>query len=341
MEEHPKVTSKPRRKRKRPELWKRNIRKKNRDEGKKYESVKGVLKPAAKVGGPCKKYCRLKCFDVPEAQRLQIFNAYYGLGNYSRQRDLILSNSEKTEKKIRTTQHESKRKYSISYFLPVDGKRRKVCKPMFLSTLGIKKGVVDIAMAKRSNENISASDGRGKGKGKTLNPTLVQDIKSHIESFPCVPCPSHYCRADIERKYLDSFLNLPTMYRMYVQWCRENGRPEAKLSTYRNIFKDNYNLGFHRPRKDQCRICVAFINKENITDEEANDFKVHQQLKESAREQKRTDKEIAVTNDQIVSCNKFYLVLVTHEQCLILQTSIATYNFTIYNVGNRKGDCFM
>ncbi|XP_050311290.1 uncharacterized protein LOC126746909 [Anthonomus grandis grandis] len=307
MEEHPEVTSKPRRKRKRPELWKRNIRKKNRDEGKKYESVKGVIKPAAKMGGPCKKSCRLKCFDVPEAQRLQIFNAYYGLGNYSRQRDFILSNSEKTEKKIRTTQHESKRKYSISYFLPV------VCKPMFLSTLGIKKGVVDIAMAKRSNKNISASDGRGKGKGKTLNPTLVQDIKSHIESFPCVP--SHYCRADIERKYLDSFLNLPTMYRMYVQWCRKNGRPEAKLSTYRNIFKDNYNLGFDRPRKIQCRICVAFNNKENITDEEANDFEVHQQLKESAREQNvRTNKlplPVIKLLVAILTWNKFYLVLVT------------------------------
>lgn len=27
------------------------------------------------------------------------------------------------------------------------------------------------------------------------------------------------------------------------------GKPEAKLSTYQNIFKDNYNLGFHQPRK--------------------------------------------------------------------------------------------
>lgn len=99
MEEHPKVTEKPRRKRKAPELWKRNIRKKNRDEGKEYETVKGVIKPAAEIRGPCNESCRLKCFNIPETQRLQIFNAYYGLGNYSRQRDFILSNSEKKREK--------------------------------------------------------------------------------------------------------------------------------------------------------------------------------------------------------------------------------------------------
>lgn len=50
----------------------------------------------------------------------------------------------------------------MSYFLPIDGNKKKVCKAMFINTLGIKKGVVDIAMAKRSKENISVPDGRGK-----------------------------------------------------------------------------------------------------------------------------------------------------------------------------------
>ena len=162
----------------------------------------------------------------------------------------------------------------MNYFLPIAGNRRKVCKPMFINTLGIKKGV-DIAMAKRSKENIAESDGRGKGSSKSLEPTMVQDIKSHIQRFSCVP--SHYCRADTERKYLDSCLNLATMYRMYIKWCRENGRPEAKLFTYRNIFKDNYNLGFYRPKKDQCPICVAFNSEVNPTEKMLQDYEAHKQ----------------------------------------------------------------
>lgn len=40
-------------------------------------------------------------------------------------------------------------------------------------TLGIRKDAVDIAMQKRSNENIAASDGCGKSMSGTLDPAIV------------------------------------------------------------------------------------------------------------------------------------------------------------------------
>lgn len=345
MQEYPEITNKPRRKKRKPEMWQRNIRKKNRLEGKEYVSTKGIIKPAVKIMPPCNKTCRIKCFTIPEAERLKIFEAYYQLADYSRQRDFIHANSEKEIKKNNTTQNKSRRNYSVNYFLPINGIRKKVCKPMFLNTLGIKKGVVDIALKKRTKENVATSDGRGKRNSKILDPAIVRDIISHIQSFPCVP--SHYCRAESTRKYLDASLNLATMYRMYVQWCQENNeKAPAKLSTYRNVFKDNFNLGFHTPRKDQCRVCVAFNNDAYPTEGTKTNYETHLKLKDNARDAKRLDKEVAATNNTIVSCNfDLQQVLLCpadpKNNALFYKRRLATYNFTIYNVVTKQGDCFM
>lgn len=82
---------------------------------------------------------------------------------------------------------------------------------------------------------------------------MKNGIKMHIEMFPVVP--SHYSRSETEIKYLNCDLNIKAMYRLY--WCDENNVPKAKESAYRNVFVNEYNLGFHRPKKDQCRLCVA------------------------------------------------------------------------------------
>ncbi|KAK9696009.1 hypothetical protein QE152_g32173 [Popillia japonica] len=232
---------------------------------------------------------------IPECQRLSIFKTYYELTNYTPQRNFITANTQKFQKKTRTvTGEESRRNFSIRYFFPVDGTKRRVCKPMFLNTLGIKKVVVDITMKKLLQHNIATCDGRGKGK-RTLDPQIVEDIKMHV--------PSHCVRADTSRKYLDSFVNLPTMYRMYEQWYQENSRSKGKLSAYRNIFNNNFNLGFYKPRKDQCRVCVAFENEKNATEQMKNNYEIHLNCKEEAREAKRNDKEYAFENNYEIHLN--------------------------------------
>lgn len=344
MQEHPVESNKPRRKRRQPATYPRNIRKRSRLEGKEYLSTKSVLVPAAQMKPPCKETCKLKCFTIPNGDRLKIFEAYYKIADYARQRDFINANTEKHRKATKTVGEISRRNFSMAYFLPLDGTKRKVCKPMFLNTLGIKKGIVDIAMKKRSKQNVTSSDGRGKGKSKTLDLAIIEDIKTHIKSFPCVA--SHYVRADTSRKYLDSCLNLATMYRLYDQWCIQNKRPKAKLSAYRNIFNNNFNLGFHRPKKDQCRVCVAFENDNNSTEEMKKDYQIHLEKKQEAREAKKQDKENAMENQNILSCNfDLQQVLMCPSDptnnALFYKRRLFMYNFTIYNVVNKEGDCFM
>lgn len=344
MQEYPEITEKPRRRKRQPHKWKRNIQKKRRLEGKEYVSTTGVLVPAVQMKASCKKTCRLKCFELPEEQRVNIFQTYYSMGDYSRQRDFIHANTVKQLTKTKTTQNKSRRSYSITYFLPIDGVRKKVCKSMFLNTLGIKKGVVDIAMQKRSKENVAAADGRGKGKSPSLDPAIVEGIKTHIKSFPCVP--SHYCRAGTARKYLDSSLNLATMYRMYSQHCNDVDQPKAKLSAYRKIFRDDFNLGFHIPKKDQCRICNNFDKSSESTENMKIEYEAHQICKNEAREEKNKDKQVAVASGNIISCNfDLQQVLLCPSDptnnALFYKRRLATYNFTIFNVATKQGDCLI
>lgn len=65
------------------------------------------------------------------------------MDDYTHQRVFINAN---TDKLINMTATDA----------PINGGNRKVCKPMFLNTLGLKKGVADIAIQKRYNENVGS-----------------------------------------------------------------------------------------------------------------------------------------------------------------------------------------
>lgn len=137
------------------------------------------------------------------------------------------------------------------------------------------------------------------------------------------------------------------MHRMYSKWCEETQKPKAKLSTYRNIFKDNFNLGFHRPRKDQCRICVAYNSTVDADEEMISEYKKHLDNTTDAHNTKQIDKEIAAASgNKILSCNfDLQQVLLSPSDptnnALFYKRRLATYNFTIFNVATKQGDCFM
>nr|CAH7754515.1 unnamed protein product [Callosobruchus chinensis] len=199
MEEFPESTSKPRKRKRQPDKWLRNVKKTLKAHGQEYVGARGIRKRKAEMRPPCKSSCIRKC-QISENKRLGVFENYWGLGNYERQRDFINNNTDKVETKTKTTSSRSRRQFSCVFYLPLDGVRVRVCKTMFLNTLGIKKGVVDIALKKRSSVNMSFSDRRGRHVKKVVSPEVKNGIKRHIESFPVVA--SHYCRSDSERKYL-------------------------------------------------------------------------------------------------------------------------------------------
>ena len=69
-----------------PDSWKKNIRKKLRQSGKAYTSVKGNHGPERSMRiKDCSK-CKFKCSEkISEEQRQQIFNSYWNLQSHDRQ----------------------------------------------------------------------------------------------------------------------------------------------------------------------------------------------------------------------------------------------------------------
>ena len=163
--------------------------------------------------------------------------------------------------------------------------------------------------------------------------------------FPVVP--SHYIRKNSNKKYLEEGLNICKMHRLYLAYMQENnsGQQVATLRQYRDIFNTEFNISFFKPKKDQCDRCVVYAiatNKEKM--ELETEYQQHIQNKKIVRDLKDYDKLQAVEDKTLcVACFDLQKVLIT-PSCEIssfyYKSKLATYNFTIYDVGNNKGHCY-
>nr|CAH7713970.1 unnamed protein product [Callosobruchus chinensis]CAH7767792.1 unnamed protein product [Callosobruchus chinensis] len=111
---------------------------------------------------------------------------------------------------------------------------------------------------------------------------------------------------------------------------------------YFNIFKEEFNISFHVPKKDQCDFCVGFHNS---TDEEKKnlqtEYDLHIEEKELSRQEKEKDKismdkvtavfdlQAALPSPQADS-SKFYYV-----------SKLNMYNLTIYELQSTETNCFI
>ena len=53
------------------------------------------------------------------------------------------------------------------------------------------------------------------------------------------------------------------MYDLYLEMCTEKNMEHVKQSFYRFIFNTEFNLAFHRPKKDRCDKCEENKVKKN------------------------------------------------------------------------------
>ena len=73
---------------------------------------------------------------------------------------------------------------------------------------------------------------------------------------------SHYTRKESQRQYLAQDLSIRTMWELYKEKSLKDGEEFVKEHTksYRNIFCEDYNLSFFKPKKDQCSLCARYEN---------------------------------------------------------------------------------
>ncbi|GFO13679.1 DNA repair protein rhp54 [Plakobranchus ocellatus] len=130
------------------------------------------------------------------------------------------------------------------------------------------------------------------------------------------------------------------MYHLYEEAYKEHER--APLDKYRRIFDEEFNLAFHKRKKDQCEICTSQRN--NPTDEEKESFEEHLSNKLKARETKEQEKLAAKTPFK-TSCtfDMEQILLCPHgpSSSFYYKRRLGVYKFTIYDYKNGDGLCYM
>ena len=339
------------RKRKRNEAsWKRNIAKKLRNEGKPYNSLKtGQDRSQRLMGNGCGQSCKFKCNEkIHQSEREKIFHSFWQLADTAKRWQFLSKYASKKVTKTHVCSSARKRDFSFVWTLPKPNVGAvRVCKVFFLQTLSVSDKMVSTANDKLNTiTGVCVNDMRGKHaeRKNRISETLKKSARDHIESFKCLP--SHYCRKDTSKTYLPANLNLTQMYYMYNKKCTSTNVQPLTLTAYRQIFDTEYNLSFHTPAKDRCDMCAAFdkLTPEN-QDASAEKYSLHIKNKKLARESKQADKELALKDETLaVACFDLEQVLLTphsFESSLYYKRRLASFNFTIYDLGSRNGHCFV
>ncbi|CAH1988971.1 unnamed protein product [Acanthoscelides obtectus] len=178
-----------------------------------------------------------------------------------------------------------KRGFSNRFFLGKD--RLRVCRTMFLNTLGVKEWVIK-KWAKSNLENGYRKDEDNVQPNKIRDSTTAPTRSLH-DFFDCLPkLESHYCRASTSKLYLEPTWNSKAhLYKIYKSdYCTTHNVEPVSIATFHKEF-DKKRLSLYKPKKDLCDTCVAFETG-NLTEDKYNE---HIAFKNAARTAKTVDKE--------------------------------------------------
>ena len=130
------------------------------------------------------------------------------------------------------------------------------------------------------------------------------------------------------------------MYELYKVWSSKAHNSSVCYATYYKIFTET-GLKFHRPNKHQCSLCVnAKENSEN-----SSEYVRHMSEKTGARTAKAAAKELAEKTPKHITaaCYDLQQLMYCPKSALaefFYRRRLRCYNFTIYNLGTREGNCY-
>ncbi|CAH2010520.1 unnamed protein product [Acanthoscelides obtectus] len=318
---YPSETEKQTKKRKRvPDEWQKNKAKRLRNTGKSYESIRKIKKSDGsiermkvkreerKMSAPCGKKCRLKCSTkISQDQRQKIFEEYWQLGDVLQQRGFIAGRMLTIKPKYRCQKGENSRRLNSSFFFDLDGQNIRICKQFFMSTLGISSRVIRTVTEKQDSmtKGILKQEIRGKHTNHySISNGIKEDIRAHINSIPRIP--SHYCRSQTKKEYIEGGKTVRDLYRDYKNICQEDNKPYANYLMYYTIFNQQFNIAFFTPKKDACELCLAYTNaNQEEKTHMKNKYDTHLKEKELSRSEKQADK----VSDKVVAVYDLQAIL--------------------------------
>lgn len=330
-----------------PVSWKKNISKKLKNSGKSYTSLAKSKKviPERRIGPTCSEKCKFECTaSVNNETREMIFQEYWNLSDIEMQRQFICNNISKIKPKYRYTRVGSFRiNHNFAYYLPQNNTRTRVCKFFFINTLGISDKTTRTVIKKITSTimGVDLKDNRGKHDSHIkLDSELREGVKAHINSIPRIE--NHYCRASTSREYIEGGVNITTLHRDYVEDCKCKGVPHVAYPIYYQIFSNDFNISFWKPKKDQCDDCTAFTNAENkAVLQEKHDQ--HIKEKNLARAEKEHDK-ASVSKNLVVAVYDLQATMPCPQgevSSFYYISKLNVLNFTVTELGTNHSNCYV
>lgn len=323
-----------------PKNWKQNKVKRLRNQGKSYISMsktrKNITARCLKI--PCTTQCRLKCTEkINDAERYELFDQFWQLGDLNKQRAFINSSMVEVHPKYKYTNTQTPRRPNKAYYLTVDSKKIRVCKMFFKSTLDITDRMIYTIQTKTNESGFLLEDLRGKhGKHKKLSTQLLDDIRKHIDSIPRIE--SHYMRAATTRQYIDGSKTIKDLYNDFATEQVKKNKETGNYIAYYKVFNTDFNLSFFQPKKDQCDVCVAYVNSNEEQRKEMEEkYQKHLKEKELSRIEKQTDRR-NIDEDNIVTIYDLEAVLPCprgETSAFYYKSKLNSYNLTLTELTNK------
>lgn len=191
----------------------------------------------------------------------------------------------------------------------------------------------------RSDTGALSPDRRGRHEPKNKLTALdIEGIEQHIAQFPKVP--SHYCRRDSRKIYLEGTLNKTVMHEAYNAYAAENNLRLVSQPVYIKQL-ERLNIAFHQPRKDKCW-CADFgqwtQDEQNLNQAK---YDAHIVRKEAARQEKIKDTTDASKNSRVMTvCFDLEANLYSpflSSKPFFYKLKLASYNFTVSDCSSKKG----
>lgn len=307
----------------------------------KYKLIKEV---APRSIGPtclsqkCLKSKALKCKIFTEREREEMFKKFWEELTWDMKRTYISSLVDTVPAKRKKAG--SRRKETLIYTLKRGTEKIRVCKKMFLSTLGVKEWTVRENSRKEFGMHVADAEKSIELRKRHCTKEKKKVLTKFLEILPKMP--SHYCRASTTKLYLEPvFQSKMDLYREYKKYCEKQGHQSFSEKILMDTLKEK-NVKLYRPRKDQCDVCIGH-KLGNVADEI---YSSHLQRKEMARSSKEEDKKACQESDGkllvlTVDVQAVKLAPVLKASAIYYKTKLCVHNYTVYNLANGEVTCYL
>lgn len=290
----------------------------------------------------------LKCSQITEQQREVIFKYFWDLS--WGEKKVFVDSTVKSDfikrARDRKVPEQSRRNQTFKYYLKTGDQEIRVCKTMYLNTVGLGRWSIQNWKDTFSNFEKADDDEKKlkkrpslyrKEKGNKKKPFEIenQSIHEFLDSLPTME--AHYCRASSTKNYLLSeWTSKEELYRFYKkEWCGPKNIQPLSGTTFKKAFESK-NMALFRPKKDECEICNKF--KEGYISEE--DYSLHTSRKMEARKELEKDKE----NEKFLYTVDVQAVLLSPKSnisSLYYKTKLCVHNLCYFDLNNKDGFCYL